>query len=317
MKISNKKVLITGATGFVGSNAVRGFVKLGADVSVLARGDSPLWRISDIKSSLRLFTADLLDVQGLKKAISRIRPDIIIHTAVYGGHPYQKEHRKIFDVNLVGTVNLLDVCGKFGFDIFINTGSSSEYGIKKISMKESDILEPASVYGVAKSAASLYCSAQAKNEGMPVTTLRLFSPYGYFEDKTRLIPYLIISALSGRRPRLSSPGNVRDFVFIEDVVEAYKKTVENRKAAIGEIINIGSGNQHTVGDVVKNISRLNSMPLGPMWHSAKNPRREPEVWRADISKAGRLLGWRPKYGLSEGLRKTFQWFKGNWALYSN
>jgi len=316
MRVGNKNILITGATGFIGSNITRRFVQLGARVSIFIRKDSLLWRIEDIKNEVTINTVDLLNCYQLKKTISAIRPDIIIHNAVYGGYTFQKDWKKIFNTNFTGTVNLLNACERFGFALFINTGSSSEYGVKKIPMKETDILEPVSAYGVAKAAVSLYCLARAKNDALPITTLRLFSPYGYYEDKTRLIPSVIISVLKNKSPRLSSPRNVRDFIFIEDVVEAYRKTVENSDKLKGEILNIGSGRQHTVSDVVEKIAEIEGKPLTPVWDAVTNSRFEPENWQANISKAKRLLNWSPKHDLREGLRKSIQWFKRNTNLYA-
>jgi nucleoside-diphosphate-sugar epimerase len=317
MSVKNKKILITGATGFVGSNIVRRLVRLGAKVSILVREDSLLWRIDDLKNEIEINVADISKGNRLMYVISDIKPDGIIHTAVYGAHPFQKNFHKIFGINFDGTVNILNACKKAGFGFFINTGSSSEYGIKGAPMKETDLLEPVCDYGIAKAAVSLYCSAKAKTEGLPITTLRLFSPYGYYEDKTRLVPHVFLSVLRNESPRLASPENVRDFIFIEDVVEAYLKAIENIDKAKGQVLNIGSGEQHSVSELVEKVIHMDGNKLMPVWGAIANSRKEPKCWQADISNAGKLLDWRPKYDLDGGLSKTLDWFRKNMELYGH
>src|SRR4030042_697643 len=136
-RLLRKKVLITGANGFVGANLTRAFLKTGAQVHIFTRKDSNKWRIADVPNDLKQYTVELLDYPVLEKNILNIKPNIILHTAAYGGYLFQKEDRKILESNFMGTVNLINACKMIDFEIFINTGSSSEYGIKSKPMKES------------------------------------------------------------------------------------------------------------------------------------------------------------------------------------
>jgi len=317
--LSGKKVLITGATGFVGANLVRMVLKQGSEVYIITRKESDKWRIDDVLGEIAEyntdFNIDLLDCDKLKRIIRRIRPDIIYHTATYGGRPGQKDAIKIAQTNLIGTINLIKACQKFGFDLFVNTGSSSEYGIKERAMQEGDLLEPVNDYGISKSAATQYCRAVARNKGLPIVTLRLFSPYGSYEQSTRLIPSVILSCLRRKKPKISSPYFVRDFVYIQDVLDAYAKLSEVPDLG-GEVFNIGSGKQCMVGDVANMIIELSGycteletgMPQG--WPN------EPKKWEADISKANDILGWMPKYSMEKGLAETIRWFEKNINIYS-
>jgi nucleoside-diphosphate-sugar epimerase len=313
--MKNKKVLITGAAGFIGANLARYFLKKGAKIFVFTRRASDKWRIRDVSGNISECSVDLKDADNLEKTIKKIKPQIIIHTAVYGGHSFQNDTARIIESNFTGAVNLINALKGVRFELFINTGSSSEYGIKSKPMKESDLLEPFSGYGVTKAASELYCHAIAEEQNMPVVTLRLFSPYGYYEDKNRLVSSVILSCLKFKNPKLSSPDSVRDFIFIEDVISAYKKVIDNQRKVKGEVFNIGSGKQHTVEDVVKNIIKLTGNKVKPEWGNVANPRHEPECWQADISKAKRLLSWEPEHGLRQGLEKDISWFKRNIALY--
>jgi len=315
--LKKKKVLITGATGFIGANLLRKCLELGAQVHIFTRTISNKWRIEDTLEDISEYCIDLLDYDKLEAIVSDIKPEIILHTAIYGGYPFQKDVNKITQTNIIGTSNLIDACAKSGFSLFVNTGSSSEYGLKDAPISEIDLPEPNSIYGISKTAASLVCRAKSKSENLPIVTLRLFSPYGYYEEPTRLIPSVITSCLKKEGPRLSSPDSVRDFIFIEDVIAAYMKAVENRNKIAGEIFNIGSGRQYSVREVVDRIIELTGAKVYPQWGNILNPRNEPLKWQANISKAKDTLGWEPQYSLKDGLNKTIEWFKENLSLYEN
>jgi len=314
--LKGKRVLITGATGFIGSNLLRRCVKDGADVSIFIRKDSNIWRIKDVLANVEKFKVDLVDKETVQKSVNKIKPEIILHTGVYGALSSQSDRKRIMEVNLEGTVNLIDCCKKFDYDLFVNSGSSSEYGLKPQAMREDDTLEPFSPYGVSKAMAGLYAQKTAQDCRKPIITLRLFSPYGYFEDYNRLIPTVILSCLRGQNIKLSSLHSVRDYIFIDDVVDAYLKAFECRKKIAGIIFNIGSGTQYKIEDVVKKIIRLTGSKVKPVWGSLKNPRIEPARWQADISLARKELHWLPGYTLDKGLAKTIEWFRRNIKLYN-
>lgn len=308
-----KKILITGSTGFVGACLTHKLIDLHYEVHSIIRRESNLWRIKNIIDKINLHYVDLTNVNSLEKLIHNIKPNLIYHLATYGGYLFQNDLNRIIQTNIMGTVNLVNACSKIGFDCFINTGSSSEYGLKSKPMEEEDILKPINNYGFSKAAATLYCQAVAKRERLPIVTLRLFSPYGYYENRGRLIPTVILSCLSGKNPKLSSPKAVRDFIFIEDVIEAYIKVIEISDIG-GEIFNIGYGKQQSAGEVVNKIVELTGNKVRPEWGKVPNPRFEPVTWMADITKAKNLLNWKPKHSLEEGLSKTTEWFKKNRSL---
>ena len=314
--LKGKRVLITGATGFVGSNLVRMALKEGSDVHIITRTKSDKWRIDDVSTYITDYNSDLLDYKRLDDIVSIIRPDIIYHTATYGGKPNQRETIRIVQTNLIGTINLIKACMKFSFDLFVNTGSSSEYGIKEKPMMEEDLLEPVNDYGVSKSAATQYCRAIAKTEELPIVTLRLFSPYGSYEGSTRLIPSVILSCLRRNKPRISSPNFVRDFVHIKDVLDAYEKLIDIPQLS-GEILNIGSGKQCTIEEVANKIIELLGNCVELETGMAQRWPNEPKKWEADISKANDILAWKPKYDLENGLAETISWFEKNINRYNN
>jgi nucleoside-diphosphate-sugar epimerase len=309
------KALITGATGFVGSCLSRRLLSEGYEVHIFTRPASNRWRIADLAPSLNDHHVDLRDAEKVEKQVGAIRPEVIFHLATYGGFAFQRETNVIFASNLTGTINLLKACAKVGFERFVNTGSSSEYGFKSSPMKESDLPEPRGDYGVAKVAASLFCRAEAERLRLPVITLRLFSPFGPWDDPKRLIPYVMAEFLRDVQPRLANPEAVRDYVFIDDVVEVYLKTV-GASLPFGEIYNIGSGVQHSIADVVRQIQACMTGCPTPIWGARQVERPEPGNWVGDISKTTSDLGWIPQMPLRTGLTKTADWMKERLHLYS-
>jgi nucleoside-diphosphate-sugar epimerase len=300
-------ILVTGASGFVGSHLARRLAGTGADVHVFLRSSSDTRRLGDIAGRLERHTADLTDPASLRTAVRRVRPRTIFHCASWGGHAGQTGGAAIFGTNLAGTFHLLAACEEAGFDRFVHTGSSSEYGMKPPPMSEEDEPAPVDDYGASKAGATLWCRAAAISRGLPVVTLRLFSPYGPWDDPVRLIPSVSRAFLDGRSPLLASPSGERDFVYIDDVVDACLLAASVPSAA-GEIINVGSGRQATVGEVVATLSRLIPGSPAPSW-GAISPRPGPSAWVAGIVKARRILGWEPKVSLEEGLLRTVEWMR--------
>ncbi|MHB8917442.1 MAG: NAD-dependent epimerase/dehydratase family protein [Desulfocucumaceae bacterium] len=316
------KVLVTGATGFVGSCLTRRLVEMNKEergmspieVHIFTRSKSDKWRIADLLGLVHSHQVDLRDADIVEKAVCQIRPTVIYHLATYGGFTFQKDTSAIIESNLIGTVNLLRACERIGFDCFINTGSSSEYGIKSGPMSESDMLKPVGDYGVSKAAATLFCQSRALEKGLPVITLRLFSPYGPWDDPQRLIPYVIKSLLRGESPRLSTPKSVRDFIYIGDVLDIFLKVIRVPISG-GAIFNVGTGVQYSVSEVVSVITEIIGNGTRPVWGKVTSQRPEPAFWTADIGKAGAGLGWLPSRSLRAGLSKTIDWFRENLELY--
>jgi nucleoside-diphosphate-sugar epimerase len=252
----------------------------------------------------------------LEPFIKKLNPEIILHFAAYGVYQAkQQDIKETIDVNLLGTVNLVNACSRIKFECFINTGSNSEYGIKEKPMKENDLLEANNLYGVAKAASTLYCQYEAKKLNLPIVTTRLFAPYGYFEEKERLIPTIIKSCLENSELNLSSSGSVRDFIFIEDIIRAYLAIIENIRKVGGEIFNVGTGVQTTIDGLVNIIKKITCSTIKPKYGQMKPVQVEPKNWLADISKIKKILNWQPKYNLKEGLEKDVKWFKENLHLY--
>lgn len=307
--------LVTGASGFIGANLTRKIIKQGKPVHVILKTIGLNWRLKDIQDKLIIHTCDLRD-DSLIRIVDRIKPSVIFHLAAYGSLKKDSDVNKMISVNIKGTINLLNAVKQNSFKLFINTGSSSEYGIKDKPMNENDPVNPINDYGVSKAAQTLFCQKAATADSLPIITFRLFSPYGPYEDKTRLVPNIILDALKNKSINLSSPYFVRDFIYTEDVVTAYLKATE-AKIKPGEIFNIGTGKQYTIKEIVDIVMKRTSSKSTIKWRSKLKQKRqiEPRIWHADIKKTKRTLKWEPVYNIENGLKESVVWFKKYNYLY--
>lgn len=308
------RVLVTGATGFVGSCLTRRLVETGAEVHIFSREGSDRWRLTGLSGNLTEHRVDLRDREAVMTAVAKVRPAAVCHLATHGGFASQRERSVILESNFLGTANLLHACERVGVNSFINTGSSSEYGTKRSPMREEDLLEPVGDYGVSKAAATLLCRSEGVQKGLPVVTLRLFSPYGQWDDPKRFIPYAIKSLLKRETPHFATPHSVRDFVHIDDVIDLYLRLIR-KPCPGGEIFNVASGRQASIGEVFSLLAELIDPGAQPVWGAVAIKRPEPEIWVADIGKAERELGWKPLISLREGLVRTSDWLREHLEYY--
>ncbi|MFH0793687.1 MAG: NAD-dependent epimerase/dehydratase family protein [bacterium] len=304
-----KRALITGGTGFVGANLARRLVRDGHEVHLLVRQGHKTWRIEEIRDSLRLHVVDLLDEESVARLVKSIRPEWVFHLATHGAYSYQTDRAQIIRTNFIATVNLINACLKTGFEAFVNTGTSSEYGFKDHAPAENEYLEPNSYYAVAKASATLFARFTAQSLKAHIPTLRLYSVYGPFEEPGRLIPTLIVRGLAGELPFLVDPSIARDYVFVDDVTEAFLLAASQPNQEPGAIYNVGTGAQTTLSEVVAIARRLMNIPAQPQWGSMPNRSWDTSVWVADNRKIRTTLGWQPKHSFEQGLRATIEWFQ--------
>lgn len=304
-----KKVLVTGSTGFVGANLARRLVQDGHNVHLLVRSEHNPWRIVDLLPHVRIHEVELLDFESLKAIVFQVAPDWIFHLAAYGAYSHQTDLFKIVNTNYLGTVNLLEACLIKGFESFVNTGSSSEYGFKNHPTCETDWLDPNSYYAVAKSSATMHCRYSAKKFGMHIPTLRLFNIYGPYEDPTRLIPTLIMKGLKKKFPPLVDPNIARDLTYVGDVVDVYLKVATTKSEEMGAVYNVGTGIQTTLGELVSLAKSIFHITEDPKWSTMPNRTWDTTVWLSNNEKIKKEIGWSPFYTLEQGLNLTIDWFR--------
>jgi nucleoside-diphosphate-sugar epimerase len=200
-----KRVIVTGGTGFVGANLARRLLRDGHELHLLVRPGYQPWRIEAIRGDVRLHEVQLREIESVTRVIDQIRPDWVFHLAVYGAFSTQTDLQRMVQTNIHGTINLVQACLKTGFEAFVNTGSSSEYGFKDHPPAETGTLEPNSPYAVSKVAGTLFCRQTAHQQHVHLPTLRLYSIYGPYEDSARLVSTLIVRGLQGELPALVGP----------------------------------------------------------------------------------------------------------------
>ena len=305
----SRRVLVTGASGFVGANLARRLLDEGHEVHLLLRANHKPWRLEDIRKGVAVHEADLTDEEGVQKAVSAARPEWVFHLAAHGAYPDQTDVDQMIATNVQGTANLLRAAEHANVEAFVSSGSSSEYGYKDHAPSEDELTEPNSHYAVTKVAATHLCRLAGQREGSRVVTLRLYSIYGPYEEPRRLVPTLIVQGLAGKLPPLVNPDVARDYVHVDDACDAFLLAAATPNQGPGVVYNVGSGVQTTLRQIVDTARRLLGVQAAPRWGSMPGRSWDTNVWISDPSRIGTKLGWSAKHDLESGLHKTIDWFK--------
>jgi UDP-glucose 4-epimerase len=298
------RALITGASGFIGCALATRLVGSGDEVHVLVRPESTSWR-SDVLHGAIVHMGSILDAAWLDAMVREVKPDVVFHCAAHGAYSFQRDLRVITETNIVGTTNILHAAAAAGCGRLINSGTSSEYGDCDHAPSESEAPRPNSVYAATKAAATWLCGMSAASLGIDVVTLRLYSAYGPFEDPRRLIPTLCARALRGELPPLADKWIVRDFVHIDDIVDAY--LLAARASRTRPIYNVGSGVETSLELLVAIVRDVFSIATEPDWGAYPNRDWDVRCWRGDSTAIRKDLGWEPQRSLRDGLRMFAEW----------
>jgi UDP-glucose 4-epimerase len=312
-----KRAILTGATGFIGANLARRLLKDGNEVHLLVRPGYNPWRIETIRSRTLLHEVDFCDSEDLLRVVRSIRPDWVFHLATHGAYSHQTNLRQIIQTNIVGTFNLVEACLQTGFEAFVNTGSSSEYGFKNHAPSETERLEPNSHYAVTKASATMFCSHAAKSKNLHLVTLRLYSVYGPYEESTRLIPTLILCGSKGELPPLVNPDVSRDYIYVDDVTEAYLSAIGIADQEPGAVYNVGTGIQTSLREVVDVAKEILGIKAEPQWGSMPNRSWDTSIWLADNRRIKEILNWKPRFSFKDGFRSLANWLSDRRSVPSH
>lgn len=229
----------------------------------------------------------------------------------HGAYASQTDAQEMVRTNLVATMSLLDACVAARVEAFVQAGSSSEYGLKDHAPDEGEVLHPNSAYAVTKAAATHYCQFVAKRDGYRAITLRLYSVYGPFEEPTRLIPTLIVRGLRGEWPPLVDPDVARDFVYVEDICEAFIRAATAPGARPGRVYNVGSGSPTTLRQVAETARRVLHVEAEPNWGTMARRSWDTNVWFSNPAAIQAELGWKAATPFEAGFRKTVEWLRAD------
>lgn len=306
-------ILITGGNGFIGAKIVERLVLLGYTPSLLLRKNSNRERLLPILDKIRIFEASLEEAKDVLDILKKTNPDTIIHLAGYGVYSYGDMSvdniQSMVESNINGTVNLLYAAQDTDCRIFINTGSCFEYGSNIIPFDEESMLNPLNMYGVTKAAATLFSQVFSRKSSFSLITVRPFTVYGPGEDERRFMSTVIKQCFQGKNPTLTKQKIIRDYIYIEDVVDAYLAVISLGEKLSSKIINISTGKGTLLEDVARIIIRKTKANVTADIGSF--PHRDGEVLSlvGNAKKAERLLKWKAKYSLEEGIDKTIAWTK--------
>lgn len=277
-----KKSLLTGASGFIG---------LALKKKLITKGHI-------VKTIPHIY---LHETVKLKRIVSKFYPDYIFHLAAYGNKHHQNDDWETIRANIIATLNLLYASKDINYHAFVNTGSSSEYGIKHTALSESDSLDTDTFYGVTKASASLLCRAFSKKYSKPIITTRPFSVYGPEDDTNKFIQVAIKSFENNLPLKLAS--GVHDWIYIDDYINGILRVIRNVQKLKGKAVNIGTGIQLTNHQVIKTLEKIYGKTISIIEIDKVRIYDTNVSWRADNSLL-KSLGWLPKYSLEKGLIET-------------
>ena len=306
-----KRVVLTGGSGFVGANLARRLVAEGHQTHLLVRPGFSPWRLESILDRITLHEVDVHDAERVKAAIGAIAPGWIFHLAAHGAYSWETDAERITRTTVDGMKNLLAAALDAGVEMLVNTGSSSEYGRQDHAPSETEKAVPDTPYGIAKAAATAMCVNAATVHGARACTLRLYSVFGPYEDPRRFVPSLIVHGRRGMFPPLVSAATARDFVFVDDVVDAYLAAARHTSGEPGAIYNVGTGVQTTIGDAVEVARRTLRIPGEPRWSSMPARVWDTDTWVADSRKIRADLGWAPRVTFADGFERMATWLEGH------
>ena len=320
MNLNDKKILVTGADGFIGSHLTEELVRQGADVRAFVFYNSfNSWgwldhSPKDIRENVDIFAGDVRDPHGVKKAMKGC--DTVFHLAALIGIPYSYHSPDTYvDTNVKGTLNVVQAAREFNVGKVIHTSTSEVYGTARfVPITEDHPLQGQSPYSASKIGADQIAMSFYTSFETPVAIIRPFNTYGPRQSARAIIPTVITQIAKGKRTiKLGSTHPTRDFSYISDVVRGFL-AVARPDSSVGEVINIGSNFEISIGETAKIIAEIIGSEIKIETEEQRIRPEKSEVERlwADIRKAKALTGWIPKYsgleGFKTGLQHTVEWF---------
>jgi nucleoside-diphosphate-sugar epimerase len=298
--LTGRSVLVTGATGFIGTHLVDRLARDGARVSVLLRA-----KAERLAPAVTAAYADLLDGGAVRAAVETVRPDVVFHlAAVVNLDRTLAVADACMRTNVLGTTTLLRALeATTSSAVFVLASTTEVYGHGGVPFLEGQTEQPPSPYAVSKVAAERILLLLHRAAGLRAVVVRIATTYGPGQGHDRLIPMVIDAYARGQAPRLHDPWQSRDFVFVDDVVDGLIAAATSSDAS-GEIINLGDETTYLISHVADTIRDIMGAQVPPRDSGRAGRANEARTWATSREKAGRLLGWTPRTGLVAGLERT-------------
>ena len=322
MDLKNKKVLVTGAEGFIGSHLVERLISEGAKVRAFihynSRSDWGMLEMlpTKIKKKLQVFPGDTRDQFLCKKATEKI--DLVFHLASLIAIPYSYlAPASYVQVNVLGTLNILQACLENKVKKIVHTSTSETYGTARYApIDEKHPLQAQSPYSASKIGADKLAESYFLSFGLPVATMRPFNTFGPRQSARAVIPTIITQGLAGNTIKIGSTTPVRDMVYVKDNVDGYIRIAKEEKTA-GEVINIGTGFGVSISEIIEMVGSILDKELTVIEDKSRIRPKKSEVWKlvCDSKKAKKIVGWKCNYTLKAGLKETIDWIRDNPSFF--
>ncbi len=311
------RILVTGATGFVGSRLLERLAEIGGhDLYSLQRYVTGRYVLS-ADHGVKVVFCDLRDQFAVKCSLREVQPEVVFHLAAISPVSYSYDHpNEVLDANLTGTVNLAECCLREvpHFKHFLFASTSETYGNGPVPKREDTPQAPNSPYSVSKHAAEKYILYMWDAYKFPATVLRPFNTYGRRDNTHFLVERMIVQMLRGDVVKLGDSTPERDLLYIDDHVDAYLTCMTKPEASIGQAFNFCTGEKHTVRDLAENLRDLTGFRGQILWDTIPRRPLDIQVLYGDAAKAKSVLGWQVKVSLEEGLRRTVDFWRKKLAV---
>ncbi|WP_281763082.1 NAD-dependent epimerase/dehydratase family protein [Pseudodesulfovibrio nedwellii] len=307
-------IIIVGVSGFIGTNLFYQLSALRDDVYGCSRLPQGSWRLQKASRD-KLLSLDIMNRNSVEQLVHRLKPRTVFNLSAYGAYARQQDYEKIHNTNYLGVLHLLSVLADAGCDAFVHSGSSSEYGENCSAPLEDAPLVPNSHYSVSKAGASYLIDFYGRTCGVPCCNLRLYSIFGPWEERDRLIPAVVSKGLKGQLPPFVNPDISRDFVYVDDCTRAMVLAASTACIETpGASFNIASGIKTTIRDVAETSKRLFDIEEECHFGEHKNRKWDLPDWYGAPGKAQEVMGWTSRVSFEDGLAETARWERASMDL---
>jgi len=318
--VETHKIFVAGSTGFLGSNLLRFFLQSGHEIYAQIRNSSNTWRIDDIINQANVVRVDSLASAKFQNIMEKVNPEIVLNAMGADQKAALQDISLNWDSNFISLVYMANSIKDLRDSILIHAGSSFEYGKAtqiRNPISEDTGCEPVSEYALSKFFATDYLRYFSTRHSVKVFVFRIFNLYGPYENNDRLIAETCLKAIKGEKITLKNPSVSRDFIYVNDVAEAFQVAAfEGDIHTNFDIFNLGTGKATTVAQVASFINSING-ERSEIVTSVGDLRPENTIPGpiADMTKTESILKWKAKYDIKSGLEEVNQWFRDHMALY--